>query len=539
MLICDILKQKSSAMLFTRPRRFGKTLTQSMLRTFFEKELLPDGTASDNSIYFKGKKIMNSAKEYTRHLGQYPVISLSLKSAKQPDYEMSYAMILKEIIHEFERHRYILKGDSLHELQKEQCLSIMNHKASPSAYAYALQFLSQCLEQFHHKKTIILIDEYDVPLENAFFNGYYDKMVSFIRSLFESALKTNDSLEFAVITGCLRISQESIFTGLNHLDVISVLDNHYAEYFGFTQQEVNEMLLYYDMTEKTEEVKNWYNGYLFGHTEIYNPWSVLNYIRDILYQNTIYPKPYWANTSSNSIVRELIEYADSNTKKELEQLIAGNSIEKPVHENITYANMRQSQDNLWNFLFFTGYLKATGQRFQSDTIWLILKIPNREIQYIYNHTISEWFMKKISTLNFSTFYNAVVHARTEVIEKFVKKQLQESISYMDSAENFYHGLLLYLLSGLPDYEKLSNRESGSGRYDILLKPYHEQLPTIIFEIKRAVRFTDMEGLCQKALAQIEERHYGAELWDEGYPVIIKYGICFCKKSCVVREWKNK
>ena len=357
LLIHDILTQKNKVILFTRPRRFGKTLAQSMLQAYFEKQVLPDGTVIDNSSYFQGKKIMEMGEEYTKHMGQYPVIFMSIKSAKQPEYKTAYEKIRENITNEFIRHRYVLESNNLLPVQKEYYNSFMEHTAGMAEYATSLLFLSECLEQYHKQKVIILIDEYDVPLENAYFEGFYDQMVSFIRSLFESALKTNKSLAFAVITGCLRISRESIFTGLNNLKVVSILDNSYAEYFGFTQKETDKMLSFYGIDDRSDEVKKWYNGYLFGSVEVYNPWSVINYIYDIIYQNTNYPKPYWSNTSSNSIIHELIEKADSITRRELEELVAGGTIEKPVYEDITYGDIYKSQDNLWNFLFFTGYLK--------------------------------------------------------------------------------------------------------------------------------------------------------------------------------------
>ena len=533
LLIRDILEQKSMVTLFTRPRRFGKTLAQSMLKTFFEKEVLPDGTTADNSVYFQGKKIMETGEEYTKHMGQYPVIFLSLKSAKQPTYEMAYKVLNQSISKEFIRHSYILDSEALLPVQKARFNLFMEEKAEPSDYATSLQFLSECLEQYHKQKTIILLDEYDVPLENAHFNGFYDEMVSFIRSLFESALKTNGSLKFAVITGCLRISRESIFTGLNNLDIVSILNENYAEYFGFTQNEVDTFLNAYGIAKRNNEVKSWYDGYLFGNTDVYNPWSVINYVKDIVYHNTEFPKPYWSNTSSNSIVRELIENADDNTRQELEELIAGGIIEKPVHEDITYADIYKSQDNLWNFLFFTGYLKAVNKRFEDDIIYLVLKIPNREIRSVYRNKITEWFNSRIKTADFSGLYKAIISGDTKTFEDYLREQLHRSISFMDSAENFYHGFLLGILTGLQGYEKLSNRESGEGRYDIVLKPYDERQPAIILELKRVQKFTEMEGMCQEALQQIEDKHYDAGLIDEGYMVIKKYGICFCKKSCTV------
>ena len=533
LLIRDLLEQKNTVTLFTRPRRFGKTLAQTMLKTFFEKEILPDGTTADNSVYFQGKKIMASGEEYTKHMGQYPVIFLSLKSAKQPTYEMAYLSLADEIFNEFDRHRYVLDSGNITGKLKEKYISVLNGRADNITLAKSIVLLSRCLEKYHNQKTIILIDEYDVPFENAYFNGFYDEMVSFIRSLFESALKTNDSLEFAVVTGCLRISRESIFTGLNNLDVISVLNEDYAEYFGFTQNEVDSFLGAYGIMDRSCEVKNWYNGYLFGNTEVYNPWSVINYVKDIIRKNTDSPKPYWSNTSSNSIVRELIENADNNTRQELEELIAGGTIEKPVHEDITYADIHKSQDNLWNFLFFTGYLKTVEKKFMERQIYLSMKVPNEEILYIYENNIQEWFNNKIKTVDFSGLYNVIINGNAKVFEDYLREQLHGSISFMDSAENFYHGFLLGVLTGLQGYEKLSNRESGEGRYDIVLKPYDERQPAIILELKRVQRFTEMENMCHAALQQIEDKHYDAGLLDEGYMVIKKYGICFCKKSCMV------
>ncbi len=533
LLIRDLLVQKNTVTLFTRPRRFGKTLAQNMLKTFFEKEMLPDGTVADNSVYFQGKKIMEAGEEYTKHIGQYPVIFLSLKSSKQPAFGTASEKLQKELIKEYRRHSYIMKGDFLLPSEKKEFLSLMEGTAPMSEYCTALQTLSKFLEIYHKQKTIILIDEYDVPLENAYFNGFYDEMVSFMRSFFESALKTNESLKFAIVTGCLRISRESIFTGLNNLKIVSVLDESYAEYFGFTQNEADSFLEYYGITQRRDELKNWYDGYLFGNTEVYNPWSVINYIYDIVHKNTEFPKPYWSNTSSNSIVHELIENADDNTKKELEGLVAGGTIEKPVHEDITYADIYKSQDNLWNFLFFTGYLKTVGKKFIGRQIYLLMTIPNEEIMYIYENNIQEWFNNRIKTSDFSGLYNSIISGDTKAFEDYLREQLHGSISFMDSAENFYHGFLLGLLGGLQGYEKLSNRESGEGRYDIVLKPYDERQPAIILELKRVQRFTEMEGMCQEALQQIEDKHYDVGLLDEGYMVIKKYGICFCKKSCMV------
>lgn len=394
LLIKDILEKGGQVNLFTRPRRFGKTLALTMLRTFFETEIDRDGELKDNSHYFDGMKIMDAGEEYTKHLGQYPVIFLSLKSAKQPTFEMAYEMLKRQIKDEFDRHAYVLETNALDDVAKERYQSICDLSAGAEEYAAAVAFLSKCLEQYHGRKTIILLDEYDVPLENAYFQEFYEQMVQFIRSLFESALKTNESLEFAVITGCLRISKESIFTGLNNLEIISVLNRQFAESFGFTQVEAEQILKYYGLERRKQEMKEWYDGYLFGDMEVYNPWSVINYVKTAVFDENAFPKPYWSNTSSNSIIKELVQNADSKVKKEIEQLIAGSTIEKQVHEDITYGDIRQSQDNLWNFLFFTGYLKAVCQRFEGNMVYLTLKIPNEEIRYIYQNTIREWFEQK-------------------------------------------------------------------------------------------------------------------------------------------------
>lgn len=359
-------------------------------------------------------------------------------------------------------------------------------------------------------------------------------MIDFIRSLFESALKTNECLEFAVITGCLRISRESIFPGLNNLKIISILDESFAEYFGFTQSEVNAVLDYYEISDREEEVKQWYDGYLFGQTEVYNPWSVINYVDDIISQNTQFPKPYWSNTSSNSIVRELVDEADDTVKTELENLIAGGSVEKPVHEAITYGEIHKSQDNLWNFLFFTGYLKAVSRRFAVNTLYLTLELPNEEIRYIYQNTIREWFEDRQKGCDAVSFYEGMRTGNCEKIEEFINDQLLGSISYHDSAENFYHGYLLGIIGGIGGYRINSNREQGNGRPDLVLEPHNPRQPAMIIEIKRAQKFSQMEALCDKALEQIVEQDYAAELLDEGYQKIFKYGFCFCKKSCMVK-----
>ncbi|MGN0482233.1 MAG: AAA family ATPase [Lachnospiraceae bacterium] len=534
-MLKELSDQKGTVNLFTRPRRFGKTLTLSMVRTFFEDERTYSGEKIDNSRYFIGKKIMDAGEKYTSEQGQYPVIKLSLKSAKQPDFQMAYGCLRDEIIYEFDRHRYVLDGDKLSEEEKKNFREILAKKAEPNAYATALKQLSFFLKKYHGRNVIILIDEYDVPLENAYFRDFYEQMIDFIRSLFESALKTNDALEFAIVTGCLRISKESIFTGLNNLEINSILSNNYAEYFGFTETEVEQMLKAYDLEEKLPEVKQWYDGYRFGETEVYNPWSIINYVKTAISETQAFPKPYWSNTSSNSIIRELVEEADSDTKEEIEQLIDGKTIEKPVHEDITYADIHKSKDNLWNFLFFTGYLKKEGQRFEEDTIYITLSIPNSEVRYIYRNTIREWFDRQVKAIDFSAFYQSVLSGDSSSMQKFLKQQLRRTISYHDKKEAFYHGIMVGFFAALPDYTMRSNREYGNGRPDLALVPYDEEEPVILMEFKICKKFTEMAEGCQAALAQIEEKAYAEPFLDKGYQKIIKYGICFCEKTCMVQK----
>lgn len=534
LMLRDLLELGGKVNLFTRPRRFGKTLTLSMIRTYFEQEVMENGEIADNRHYFDGMKILAAGEEYTSHMGKYPVITLSLKSSKQPDYQMAYESLLDEIIKEYVRHRYVLDSDCLPEVYQKKYEAIMNHQAEPIDYAKSLAFLSECLAKYHHTSAIVLLDEYDVPLENAFFAGFYDQMVDFIRSLFESVLKTNDSLEFAVITGCLRISRESIFTGLNNLEINSVLTVNYGEYFGFTQTEVETMLADYGMQDQTALVKDWYDGYLFGDTEVYNPWSVVNYMKAAIASANIFPKPYWSNTSSNSIVRELIERADDTVLGELDELLAGGTIEKIIHEDITYSDIYSTQDNLWNFLFFTGYLKAVSQRSDGTNIYLTMSVPNKEIASIYKSTIRDWFDVSVRKADFAPFYQALRTQDTAAIEEFINGQLSVSISYHDEAERFYHGYLIGILGGIGGYRILSNREQGLGRPDLLLRPNNPAHPAFVIEIKQVKKFNQRSAACDEALRQIREKGYALELIRDGYEKVVCYGICFCDKSCMVK-----
>ena len=536
LMIQSLIESNAKVTLFTRPRRFGKTLNQFMIRRFFEDEITEKGEKVDNGYLFDGLKIAECGEEILKHQQQYPVIFLSLKSAKQDDYQTAYACLIDEICKEFQRHSYVLQNE-MPVRSREIFERIALGRGSKEEYAKALGFLSECLAKYHGNNAFILIDEYDVPLENAYLHGFYDNMIGFIRSLFESALKTNPYLEKGVITGCLRISKESIFTGLNNLENDSVLRTRYADSFGFTEAEVEAMLAYYNLQEELPEVKRWYDGYLFANTEIYNPWSILKYVNDRKDHVTAFALPYWSNTSSNSIVREMVGEADEMAKADLETLINDGTIEKPVHEDITYGDIHQTQDNLWNFLFFTGYLKKISERKDEsgETLYLTMAIPNTEIKTIYKNSIAYWFEQRMKETDRSPLKHALETGDCEAAEDFINSQLADTISYYDYAENFYHGFMLGILTNIGGYRVKSNRESGNGRPDIVMTESKFRGRAMILELKVSETISGMEKKCEEGLAQIEKGNYTQPLSDDGYQPILKYAICFFKKGCMVKK----
>lgn len=527
LFIKDLIDMHGEVNLFTRPRRFGKTLNMSMLRYFYE---ISD---EDRSRLFAGTKIMDAGEKYIEEMGQYPVISLSLKSMKQASYKSAFYCLKEDISREFNRHRNLSEGIETEEIR------LKYHRfaagtAEDDEYLTALKFLSECLYSFYGRKTVILIDEYDVPLENAYFNGFYDRMVVLIRSLFESALKTNDTLEFAVVTGCLRISKESIFTGLNNLNVVSIMDTTYAEHFGFTQSEVDQILKHYGLEKNHSAVKTWYDGYQFGDTEVYNPWSVISYVNSCYKDKNALLKPYWSNTSSNSIVRTLVERADLSVKQEIEALIEGKTITKPIHEDITYDDMDSTQDNLWNFLFFTGYLKKISEHQDGEEILVEMAIPNSEVRYIYKNTVLRWFEEKTKKKELSPLYESILDGDREKMAEILSENLMETISFYDYQESYYHGFLAGMLKNIGNYIVLSNRESGNGRPDIVLKYPSVRGKAVILDIKVARTYQELESKCDEALRQIDEQKYEEALRQEGYSNILKYGIAFYRKECMVK-----
>ena len=499
-----------------------------MLRYFFEK------SEQDNSYLFDELEISKAGEKYLSHMGQYPVISVSLKCMKQPSYDEAFAEFKNVIAKEIWRHREIFDSDKTIPADLIKFQNICNGLADDTSYRTILKLLSDCLSTIHGKNVVLLIDEYDVPLETAYFNGFYEPMVNLIRSVFESVLKTNNSLAFAVLTGCLRISKESIFTGLNNLSVCSINSTAFSQYFGFTESEVRKMLEYYSLTDRFTELKEWYDGYRFGRTEIYNPWSIVQYCKSALDEEEESLQPYWSNTSSNSIVHKLITESDETVREKIEQLMCGESITEPIYEDTVYADINVNNNQIWSFLLFTGYLKTINIRNIDGLLHADLVIPNTEIKTIYKRTILQWFDEKVKAEPRQELFEAILNGDITRIEDILCDWLDETISYYDEKEQYYHGFLSGLLSGFKGYSLKSNRESGDGRPDILLMEKRRRELAIVIEVKDTKKFSELEKLCDDALTQIEENRYEAELKQECYKKIIKYGIAFCGKSCMVK-----
>ena len=530
-MIEDLLQNRSEVNLFTRPRRFGKSLNMSMLKAFFE-------IGGDPGL-FKGLKISTNKEPCEKYMGQFPVISISLKSVEGLDFEAA-KKALKDILGEEAGRFYFLTQSSKltnEEIESYKALLRVGETGdflmSDTAMEKALLRLSLLLHKHYDKQVILLIDEYDVPLDKAFQYGYYDEMVSLIRNMFGNALKTNPNLFFAVLTGCLRISKESIFTGLNNLKVLTLTDVRFDEYFGFTDTEVKDMLEYYGLSEHYGEVKEWYDGYRFGNAEVYCPWDVINYCDLLKADPDALPQDYWSNTSGNAMVRRFIDKADTQTRDEIERLIAGDEIVKEIRQELTYNELDSSIENLWSVLFTTGYLTQRGQEGKKYR----LAIPNNEIRELFISQIREWF-RDVSRKDGETldqFCEAFPEQNPEKIEEIFSDYLWNTISIRDTAsskkENFYHGILLGLLGYKSNWLVKSNAESGFGYSDILVE-VPKNRTGIVIELKYA-EDGNMDAACEKALQQIEDRDYAAKLKDDGMRNIIKYGIACYKKNCKV------
>lgn len=539
-LIEQLLLNWSEVTLFTRPRRFGKTLNMSMLKSFFD---IGTDKALFDGLYISGNKEL--CDEY---MGKYPVIFLSLKGVEGLTYEEAFEAFVRIMGKEVNRVSFLADSDKLTQIEREQYKGLTIMKNGRLAFdkeklVSSLQLLSQLLYKHYGKKAVILIDEYDVPLDKAFQNGYYNEMILLIRGLFRQALKTNEFLQFAVLTGCLRISKESIFTGLNNFKVMSITDSRFDEQFGFTDEEVKKLLSDYDMDSHFDEVKEWYDGYHFGRADVYCPWDVINHVDHLRDDSDAKPQTYWINSSGNSLVRRLINRADSSTKDEIERLIAGEAIEKVIRQDLTYDEIENSIDNIWSVLFTTGYLTKVGEvkLADSESYAYKLVIPNKEVREVFVLQIQEWFKAIVANDNdtMSLLSKAILDKDEAILARQLNIVMGRMISILDTKapddmkENFYHGLLLGLLRGSnPDWLIKSNRESGDGFSDILIKPENPDLG-IVIEVKYAKEFKGLDAACDAAMAQIKQKRYDETLRDEGRCDILAYGIAFCRKRCRV------
>ena len=530
--IADLLRDWGEVNLFTRPRRFGKTLNMSMLKCFFE-------IGTDKSL-FDGLKIAEDKALCAEYQGQFPVIFISLKSVDGLTFEAAAAALRRLIGREASRFGFLLQSNRLDTDDKKLYRALTaveggTFSMADDVLADSLKTLSQLLAKYYGRKVVILIDEYDVPLDKAFQGGYYDEMVSLIRNLFGNALKTNDSLQFAVLTGCLRISKESIFTGLNNLKVHTIADPRYEEYFGFTDADVDEMLAFYGLTSHKQVMQDWYDGYQFGKVSVYCPWDVINYCDLLRADPEAEPENYWANTSGNGIIRRLLQKADQTTRDEVEQLINGETIVKTVRQELTYRDIEDSIDNIWSVLYSTGYLTSRGRLPGKQ---MKLALPNREVRELFIDLVKDWFREetRADTSRINRFCAAFPKGDVATIQDMLHDYLWDSISVRDTAvrsnmkENFYHGMLLGLLQSQESWIVRSNAETGIGYSDISVAT-PERLG-IVIELKYA-EDGNLERACAAALSQIEEKKYTEALRRRGMKSILKYGIAFWEKECQV------
>ena len=526
-LIRDLLNSWGKVNLFTRPRRFGKTLNMSMLKYFFE--------IGTDSALFDGLAISREKALCDRHMGKYPVVFLSLKGVDGLNFETAYEEFCKLIRNEAFRLRFLNDSEKITDVEKESFRHILNGDYSEKDIRSSLQTMCSLLEKHYGQKVVLLIDEYDVPLDKAFNHGYYREMVDLIRSMFGAALKTNDSIFMAVLTGCLRISKESIFTGLNNFKVLSIMDTRFDEHFGFTDSEVMRLLADYNLSDHFDVTKSWYDGYRFGDADVYCPWDVVNYVDLLKADPKAKPRAFWINTSGNDLVKRFVDKADKTTQGEIERLINGEAIEKNVRSELTYNEIDDSIDNLWSVLFTTGYLTKDGE---TDDGKLRLVIPNREVREVFILQIQEWFRKTFvrDDKPMRDFCQAFQTGDAETIQKHLNLVMTRMISILDTKarddqkENFYHGLLLELLRSDPTWLIMSNVESGDGFSNILIEP-DDPDAGIIIEVKYSPTFTGLDETCKKALEQVKTRRYDEKLRNEGRENLIAYGIAFNRKRC--------
>mgnify|MGYP002594357763 FL=1 len=529
-LISELIRNGGMVNLFTRPRRFGKTLNMSMLEYFFSIE-------GDKSI-FDGLEILKDQKLCDEYMGKYPVISVSLKGINAAAYEGAFDFAVQIMQRAAEAFQFLCDSECLSEHDKEAYKKLLDSNMSEAVFCSGLRRLSELLAKHYGTKVILLIDEYDVPLAKAFANGYYDQMVFLIRNLLEQALKTNSSLKLAVLTGCMRISKESIFTGLNNFTTFTIADVDFDEYFGFTDQEVRDLLTYYECADKYESIKEWYDGYRFGNVDVYCPWDVVSYLRSLRTNREAIPQNYWINTSSNAEVKEFIRQSKNlTTKREIERLMAGESITKTIHPELTYKEMYESIENIWSVLFATGYLTQSGQ---VDARKFKLRIPNLEIRDIFKTQIMEYFKESVAKDGdmLGRFCKALKNGEEKKVEDIFESYLKKTISIRDTfvrkemKENFYHGILLGILGIKEEWGVFSNQETGEGYSDILIETENSET-AILIEVKYAGD-GNLDVACERALKQVEERKYDEELRENGVDKILKYGIACYMKRCKVK-----
>ena len=533
MFIKDFLDERPMVSLFTRPRRFGKTLNMDMLRTFFEKN------DKDTSIYFRNKKIWACGQKYRDYQGKYPVIFVSFKDVKCENWKETYGNIYKLLQKEFERHLELLNSDVLNEYDKQKIKIFLDGKADENDCMAAFATLSELLDKHYGIAPIIIIDEYDTPIQQGYMCGFYDDIIRFMRNLFSGGLKDNKHLSYGFLTGILRVAKESIFSGLNNLKINTILDNKYSQYFGFTSEEVKEMARYYHAEDKYDEICAWYNGYKFGQTEIFNSWSVINY-----FSNECEPRAFWQSTGNNEIIGEVLTNADESIYEKLHQLLQGKTVLTYIDTNVIYPQIKNNPSSVYSFLLVTGYLKITKSEpsFNGDFMCEVA-LPNKEIAFVYNKEILQKLMDIIPQSTAISIQEALYSGDTIRLQKHLEKLLLESASNFDTAhENFYHGLVLGLCVIMDNrYEVTSNRESGAGRYDISLMPKIKGLlPGILIELKSSKNGSSkqIQNLAQKALAQIDEKQYDTLMRSRKISPIIKYGVAFSGKKVAVTVEKK-
>ena len=521
LLIRDLLDDHAAVTLFTRPRRFGKTLAMDMLKTYFEK------AEEDTSVYFQNKKIWSCGTKYREAQGSFPVIALTFKDVKCNDWESSLEMIRIVIRDEFMRHTELYGSDKLNAVEKDYLQKMQNGSLSDVEYTRALLNLSRMLEKHHQTRAVILIDEYDTPIQQGHSHGFYDQVIAFVRNFMSGGLKDNPSLAFGVLTGILRVSKENLFSGLNNPVVNSVLEEKYSEYFGFTSDEVEEMAAYYGASDRMDEIREWYDGYRFGNTEIYNPWSVVNYF----YQKC-QAKPYWTNTSDNEIVREVLMSLTPEMAENLFSLIQGNTVQTALHMDVIYPQITDGSGSIFSFLMVAGYLKPLNKVQETEFgTFAELALPNKEVRRVYNTEILSWLQGTISGNVMADIEKALYLNDGKKLKEALRKYMVTCISSFDGAtEAFYHGMMLGLAAGMSSrYYIRSNRESGDGRFDLALEPRISSLPGIIMEFKAEKDEKNLEASAADAFEQIDSRHYETDMTDHGASEIVKYGIAFAGK----------